>query len=119
MGAVRRCSGAWSQWGRYRSGGRGANRASKLGGSLSVIVTRRTRSIGLCVGVADDLAMLLLLQVVAGEARRSLELQEKPLSHECGPATTTAAGKVPPPTYENGLQLAADGDDTTAAACPR
>jgi hypothetical protein len=35
---VQRFSGAWSEGSTQRSGGRGANRFSSIGGSLSVIV---------------------------------------------------------------------------------
>ena len=38
MAAVRRSSGAWSDGGRNRRPGRGANSARRFGGSLSVIL---------------------------------------------------------------------------------
>ena len=46
MEAVLRNSGARSGWGTHRKGGRGAKSASRLGGSLSVIVGDSKLSLG-------------------------------------------------------------------------
>lgn len=49
MAAVLRPAGGWSEGGTHRSGGRGAKRARRLGGSLSVMVMMELEVSDLCV----------------------------------------------------------------------
>ena len=69
IAAVFRSSGAWSDGGRNRRPGRGANSARRFGGSLSVISAMQ----------ADEEAVVIqLLQAVVDEAGRKVSRRKQP-----------------------------------------